>query len=247
MISKELDHNVTSSHEALEATAKVVETGELGHKNMLASLEMIKELTQEMIEVKKSMRQINDITFQTELLSLNAAVEAARSKEEGRGFSVVAQEVRRLAQTCAQTASKTEEVTERVFALVEHGNIAMEQTASYFQQLLDGVLAIKKTAEDIASNSNKHSQMITELHKAILEIEHGANTVEKQSISLQTSVQSLSQQSDQLESILKDFEFREQEVNISTIEQLELDPKMARSILRWIQQNQHRIISEEKS
>ena len=239
-ISKELDYNVHHSQEALEVTDQAVQTGTLGQKNMLASLRMMKELNQEMAEVKKSMRQINDITFQTELLSLNAAVEAARAKEEGRGFSVVAQEVRRLAQTCAQTASKTEEVTERVTKLVQKGHVAMEETANYFQMLLNGVLTIKNSAEDIALNSKKHSQMITELHKTILEIERGSTTVQKQSSSLEHSVQSLLNQSDLLESILKQFQFREQDNNLSAMEQLELDPEMARSILRWIHKNQHR-------
>lgn len=114
---------------------------------------------------------IEGIAFQTNLLALNAGVEAARAGEAGQGFSVVASEVRILAQRCAESAAEISGVIgESVKTAIE--GAALTQKANEAMTVIDsGVGGISEIMESIAVSANDQSHKLNEVNAAVQQID----------------------------------------------------------------------------
>ncbi len=129
-----------------------------------------KNIDESSTQIGTIIKTIEDIAFQTNILALNAAVEAARAGSAGKGFSVVADEVRNLAAKSAEAAQNTNNLISRSIQSAKSGTESTDMAVSAMQVINDCIQSIKTLMDQIAAASVQQSDMISLVENGIKEI-----------------------------------------------------------------------------
>lgn len=129
-----------------------------------------RNIDQSSAQIVSIIKTIEDIAFQTNVLALNASVEAARAGDSGKGFSVVAEEVRSLAAKSAEVAQNTSNLINRSIQDVQTGTESTDLAVSAMQVISDCIQSIKTLMDDIDAASVQQSKMIVLVENGIKEI-----------------------------------------------------------------------------
>jgi methyl-accepting chemotaxis protein len=168
-ISSTTDNVVQMANYAGELTHSASSGQDLASQTTTA----MDEINAEVTAISEAISVIDQITFQTNILSLNAAVEAATAGEAGKGFTVVAQEVRNLASRSAEAANEIKSLVENATNKANDGKTIADKMIEGYHKLNDN---ISKTLE-LISNVETASK---EQQKAIVQINDSINSLDKQ-------------------------------------------------------------------
>ena len=173
-------HNSENANNANKLMQTISEEFLMASEAMKLVIESIEELADKSDQTVKVIKDIDGIAFQTNLLSLNAAVEAARAGDAGVGFAVVAEEVGNLAKKSAEAAKNTSELIEETIKKTNSGKDQVKKTKTAFEKV---EARLKKTSilmSDIASSSSKQFQSIEDVNNLFKKMDHASkeNTVQ---------------------------------------------------------------------
>ncbi len=175
-ITTTVEHNADSAKEASasasDARVEALRSGEV----MGGAIAAMGEIEKSSGQITRIIGVIDEIAFQTNLLALNAGVEAARAGDAGRGFGVVAQEVRALAQRSAEAAKEIKALIADSTSQVERGVRLVGDTDHALSAIVLKVTQIDSLMSDIAGSSQDQACRLNAVNRGVDEM----NTVTQQ-------------------------------------------------------------------
>lgn len=130
----------------------------------VCAIEEIKDNAQSISQLANS---IEDISFQTNILALNASVEAARAGDAGRGFAIVAEEIRRLASQVSEASRAADELAGRAIENVEAGSELIGSASSNMEEAVTSIEDIKPAMSSIAHASEQQLEAVAQIQESM--------------------------------------------------------------------------------
>lgn len=171
-ITKTIKQNADNSQKANHLSAVSVEKAKQGNHIAGYAIESITKVENNAKRIRDIIKLIEDIAAQTNLLALNAAVEAARAGDSGRGFGVVASEVRILAQRTKDAASEINRVILNSSADIDECVTHVTQTSTALNDIVGAIHAVETIISDIAASSKQQATATAEIAKTLTHIDH---------------------------------------------------------------------------
>ena len=129
------------------------------------------QIYDQVVAINEAITVIDQIAFQTNILSLNAAVEAATAGEAGKGFAVVAQEVRNLAARSAEAAKDIKDLVLYAQERTKEGKITADKMVESFNFLNEKVTEVTQNVDEVASAANEQLQGMEQINSAINQLD----------------------------------------------------------------------------
>lgn len=190
-----IENNAESSRETLNLTDKTNQSLQTGSQDVIKALEYLKEVTDK-IEI------INDIVYQTNILALNASVEASRAGESGKGFGVVASEVKSLSN---QSQEAAKEITEVSKVSLNHSGSAIESIKNILPEMDKTKLLVNK----ITQATEEQNAGVSQINNAIQELNSSTQINATNAEEMSQSSKSLSEEAEQLKQLISFFKTRQ--------------------------------------
>lgn len=178
-------------------------------KKMNELVDAMKKINITTQNIEKIIADIENIASQTNLLSLNASIEAARAGEAGRGFSVVAEQIRQLAEQSANSAVESKKLIEESLAEVAVGNRVTSETNNAMKGVMDELDMIIQEVSNIRTASDKQAESVKEIRKGVENINDVIQYNSAAAEQTSATSEELSASATSLNELLAKFELRD--------------------------------------
>ena len=164
--------NADSSQRANDLASSAQQCAEDGGKVMGRAVDAMNGIKDASEQISNIIAVIDEIAFQTNLVALNAAVEAARAGDQGRGFAVVAGEVRNLAQQSADAAKEIKRLIRTSVDRVSEGGSLVTRSGDSLQRIVSEVRQVNQLIDEIATGSAQQAAAIEEVNAVVQQLQN---------------------------------------------------------------------------
>ena len=172
-VADQVETSRTKADVSAKATAQAADMivqNQENMKQMMIAMHNIHETSQKVVSI---IQTIEEIASQTNLLSLNASIEAARAGDAGKGFAVVADEIGKLALESSKAANTTKELIEISMEEINKGNSIAEGAVNSLKESVSAVDRVNEMIQETAENAATQAESMEQLRAGIREISHG--------------------------------------------------------------------------
>ncbi len=198
------DNAVRANQRSMETEKNV----EICNQQMQSMINAMAEIKAGSSKIGDIIKNIEDIAEQTNLLSLNAAIEAARAGEAGRGFSVVAEEVRSLAEESAKAAQNTAKLIIKSIETVENGTSIVNETAKSLTQVVNNTSEVTTIIAEIADAAREQASAIEQINTGFEQMSDAVSTNSMTAQESASSSEELAAQAQNLKGLISRFSLK---------------------------------------
>lgn len=149
-ITETMELSAKSAEESYNLAQNYADEADHSREEMETMVTAMEKISESSAKIGNIISEIESIASQTNLLSLNASIEAARAGEAGRGFSVVAEEIRQLAEQSAKAAVDTRELIESSMKEIAEGSRAVERASGSIDTVVSGIKQIAESSKNLS-------------------------------------------------------------------------------------------------
>ncbi len=204
-INSQSKQNTGNAEEANALARKASEQAGEGNEQMRQLTEAMERINSSSAEINKIVKTIDDISFQINLLALNANVEAARAGKYGKGFAVVAEEVRNLANRSGESVQETSVKVEESNKNIQLGNELVKKTSQQLAGIVDGAGKVAEFLDEITLASREQTDGIDQITTGLDQIDQVTQSNTASAEESASSAEELASQGQQLKAMISQF------------------------------------------
>lgn len=216
----------SSKKKTADELLKTVDTGGVFINSMIG---ITKELIAKMADITEMTTLINKISGKTNLLSMNAAIEAAHAGEFGTGFAVVAYEIRKLAESSSSSSKQIKMLTKEMMEIAEKAAEAGDKTSTAFSRIEKEVLDVSNAFSEITSSTLELTEGANQIQQAIIQLNTITNEVSTKYTGIDSASSNLTQRSGEILTITEQIKKSIYEIS-SAISQISASVNEVRNI-----------------
>lgn len=214
-LTQTLSESTVYIHQADDLASNAKSEAERGVVATHSVIEAIDLLARSSARVTNITEVINAIAFQTNLLSLNAAVEAARAGAHGKGFSVVASEVQGLSLRCSEAAQEINQLTQESAEKIKECTALVHTSGKTLNDIVQSANQVNSTVVKITQISQQQTEDITRLNAVATELKSTTDSVTALVDEANLASLSISERSQRLNELIRYFQHDKEKINSS--------------------------------
>ena len=203
------ESSAESASGAYQMVRTAVEQADQSREELQALTNAMERISSTSQEIQNIIGSIEEIASQTNLLSLNASIEAERAGEAGKGFAVVADQIGKLAGDSAQAAVNTRDLIEKSLQEIENGNQITEMTVAALNKILESMNDFANAAKGASESSTEQADMLKQIEQGIEQISSVVQSNSAAAEETSATSQELSAQSEGLKNLVGRFKLAE--------------------------------------
>ncbi|MBN2544622.1 MAG: hypothetical protein JXB50_02415 [Spirochaetes bacterium] len=202
---QEIKVNVESAYNISRDSIKEADKGSEEILSLIEEMNRINDMSDEIVN---TMNFIDDIADETNLLALNAAIQAAHAGEEGKGFGVVATEIKNLAESSSKATKTIYQIIEKTVESISKGVKASERAKKELVKIISSIKQTEDLMFKINESINKQTMTTSKLKESLENIQSLTNNINEDTQNMKSAISNLSGQAQILKSLISTFKIK---------------------------------------